>query len=284
MKFAITLGVMSPKAWVDVTQAADELGYESVWIPEHLVLPVDMSGSPYAGGDHPPVPSGIPVFDPLGYLSYLAARTERIRLGTHVYNIGLRHPFVSARAVATLDVLSGGRVEFGVGASWMKAEWDAVGLDFATRGGRVDECIDVCRRLWSEPVVEHHGSHFDFAPVMFEPKPPQQPGPPVHIGGDSPAALRRVAARGDGWIPMNHTVDQIPASVARIAEMQRRLGRSTPIEVTTGGDIATTDDVERYVAAGVHRVFVKPWASTSGAIAGLERFRDEVMDAHDGRS
>ncbi len=277
MKFAISLGVLNPTAWVAVTEEADRLGYDSVWIPEHLVLPVEMGGSPHDGSDHPPIPSEIPVFDALVYLSHLAARTERIRFGTQVYNIGLRHPFSTARAVATLDVLSGGRVDFGIGASWLRAEWDAVGLDFDTRGARVDECIAVCRRLWSEPVVEHHGTFFDFAPVRFEPKPVQQPGPRLHIGGDGPAALRRAATVGDGWVPMNHTVEQIPAAVVRLAELRDRAGRPGRTEVTLGGQVSSRGDVERYAEAGVDRIFVKPWNRTSEALDGIRRFADEFL-------
>jgi probable F420-dependent oxidoreductase len=194
MKFGIALGGVRSRPWTAVTEEADRLGYESVWMPEHLVLPVDMGGSPFVGDAHPPVPANTPVFDPFTYLGFLAGRTGRIRFGTHVYNIGLRHPFVVARAVATLDVVSGGRAEFGVGASWLEAEWRAVGLDFASRGRRVDESLEVCRRLWSEDVVEHHGEFFDFDPVMFAPKPTQRPWPPIHIGGDGPAALRPAGA------------------------------------------------------------------------------------------
>ena len=205
MKVGISLGTLNPRVWVEATEAADRLGFESVWLPEHLVLPVSMSGSPHAGAEHPPIPPDTALFDPFAYLAFLAGRTRRIRLGTQVYNIGLRHPFVTARAVTTLDVVSGGRVELGLGAGWLRSEWDVVGLDFHSRGRRVDEAIDVCRRLWSEEVVEHHGEFFDFAPVRFEPKPHQAGGPPLHIGGDGPAALRRAARVGAGWIPMNHT-------------------------------------------------------------------------------
>jgi len=277
MKFALSLGTLNPSAWIEVTEAADRLGFDSVWIPEHLVLPVDMGGSPHAGADHPPIPANIPVFDALGYLSFLAARTERIRFGTQVYNIGLRHPFVTARAVATLDVLSGGRVDFGVGASWLEAEWRAVGLDFASRGSRVDEAIDVCRRLWSEDVVEHHGRWFDFDPVMFEPV--QRPGPPLHIGGDGPAALRRAASVGDGWVPMNHSLAEIPAAVARLAELRERAGREGTVEVTLGGTVESAEDVERYAEAGVHRLFVRPWQRTSGAMAGIAEFAEQFLPA-----
>jgi len=275
VKFALSLGVLNPTAWVAFTEEADRLGFDSVWLPEHLVLPVDMGGSPHDGQDHPPIPPELPVFDALVYLASLAARTERIRFGTQVYNIGLRHPFSTARAVTTLDVVSGGRFDFGVGASWLRAEWEAVGLDFDSRGARVDECLEVCRRLWSEPVVEHHGAFFDVPPVRFEPKPVQRPWPPLHIGGDGPAALRRAATVGDGWIPMNTPLADIPARVARLAELRERAGRDGRTEVTLGSDITVPADVERYAEAGVDRVFVKPYARTSGALEGIRRFAED---------
>ncbi len=277
MKLAISLGMLNPSLWVQVTEEADRLGFESVWLPEHLVIPVQMEGSPYAGQDHPPIPSDVPVFDPFTYLGFLAGRTTNIRFSTHVYNIGLRHPFITARAVATLDVISGGRAMFGIGASWLEAEWDAVGLDFHTRGRRVDEAIDVCRRLWSEKVIEHHGEFFDFGPVMFEPKPVQQPYPPLIIGGDGPAALRRAATVGDGWIPMNHPLDTIPAAVAKIASLRADAGRAGKTEVTVGGTVASPDDVARYEDAGVDRVIVRPWQKSREAIDGIRRYADEVL-------
>src|SRR5439155_25079953 len=166
----------------------------------------------YTGHAEVPIPPSIPAYDVWVSLAMIAATTSTIRLGTHVYNIGLRHPFVTARGVGTLDVFSGGRVEFGIGASWLQEEWDAVGLDFPTRGRRVDETIGICRRLWSEDVIEHHGEFFDFQPVMFNPKPIQQPIPMV-VGGDSPAAMRRAATLGEGWIPMNHALEDLRASV-----------------------------------------------------------------------
>jgi probable F420-dependent oxidoreductase len=277
VKLAISLGMLNPSLWVQVTEEADRLGFESVWLPEHLVIPVQMGGSPYAGQEHPPIPPQVPVFDAFTYLGFLAGRTSDIRFCTHVYNIGLRHPFISARAVATLDVVSGGRAMFGIGASWLEAEWEAVGLDFHTRGRRVDEALNVCRRLWSEEVIEHHGEFFDFNPVMFEPKPIQRPWPPIHVGGDGPAALRRAAVAGDGWIPMNHTLEQIPPAVARLAELRDAAGRDGKVEVTIGGPIAAPSDVERYADAGVDRVIVRPWQKSKEAIDGIRRFADEVL-------
>jgi alkanesulfonate monooxygenase SsuD/methylene tetrahydromethanopterin reductase-like flavin-dependent oxidoreductase (luciferase family) len=181
-----------------------------------------------------------------------------------------------ARAVTTLDIVSGGRAEFGVGASWLKAEWDAVGLDFATRGSRVDESIAVCQRLWSDSVIEHHGEHFDFGPVMFEPKPLQSPWPPMHIGGDGPAALRRAALVGDGWIPMNHTVEQIPESAARIAELRAKAGRPGTVEITMGVQ-ADPDSLRSAAEAGVGRALVRPWSSGRQTIDGLRQFADETL-------
>jgi probable F420-dependent oxidoreductase len=277
MKVGISLGRLNPSRWTEATEVADQLGYESVWMPEHLVIPVQLAGSPFAGADHPPIPSNVPVFDVFSYLGFLAGRTDRIHFGTQVYNIGLRHPFVVARAVTTLDVVSGGRVEFGVGASWLEAEWRAVGLDFASRGRRVDEALEVCRRLWSEEVVEHHGEFFDFDPVMFEPKPVQRPWPPLHIGGDGPAALRRAALVGDGWIPMNHTREQIPAQVARLAQLRAEAGRPGTVEITLGAAEPSADELRRLADAGVARALVQPWRSTKEAIDGLERFADEVL-------
>jgi probable F420-dependent oxidoreductase len=210
MKFGVALGALNPHFHLDATAAAEALGYESVWLPEHLVLPVRMSRSPRAGEDHPPVPPTAPVFDAFTYLGFLAGRFPTLRLGTHVYNLGLRHPFVAARAVQTLDVVSGGRCEFGIGASWLEEEWVAAGLDFRTRGRRVDEALAVCKRLWTEAEVEHHGEFFDFDAVAFEPKPVQRPWPPVLVGGESSAALRRAALAADGWIGMGHTLEQRP--------------------------------------------------------------------------
>jgi alkanesulfonate monooxygenase SsuD/methylene tetrahydromethanopterin reductase-like flavin-dependent oxidoreductase (luciferase family) len=174
--------------------------------------------------------------------------------------------------------VSGGRAEFGIGASWLRAEWDAVGLDFDSRGRRVDEAIQVCRRLWTESEIEHHGEFFDFEPVMFEPKPVQRPYPPLIVGGDGPAALRRAATLGDGWVPMNHTLEQIPRQVARLADLRADAGRDGPVEITIGGTPADLGEVARYADAGVGRVIVRPWQRSRDAVEALRRYADEVVD------
>lgn len=278
MKFGIPLARTHPGLWPDLTKQAEALGFESVWLPEHLVLPARMTGSPHHGETHPPVPPKTPIFDALGYLSFLAAQTSTIRLGTYVYNIGLRHPFVSARAAATLDIVSAGRFDFGIGASWLREEWDAVGMDFDSRGARVDETLQVCRALWSQPSVEHHGRFFDFGEVMFEPKPVQPGGPPLHIGGDGTAALRRVARFGDGWLPVNHTVDRIPASAHTLSQLWADHGRSGRPQITTSVPISSGDDVQRAADAGIDRLIVMPWQHTREALDGIARFAGEYFE------
>jgi probable F420-dependent oxidoreductase len=278
VKFGITLGTLNPARWEEATVEADRLGYESVWMPEHLVLPVQMDGSPYAESDHPPIPPNVPVFDAFSYLAYLSALTTRIRLGTYVYNIGLRHPFSTARAAATVDLVSKGRLLLGVGASWLKAEWDAAGLDFASRGARVDEAIEVCRRLWTEDVIEHHGRFFDFGPVAFEPKPVQARGPELHIGGDSPAAIRRAARVGDGWLPMNYSAADLASVMPVLREQCARYGREAPPEVTVGGRVESPADVAAAAEAGADRLVVRPWPRSAEAVDELRRFRDRWSD------
>ncbi len=278
MKFGVALGALNPHFHLDAVATAERLGYESVWLPEHLVLPVEMTRSPRPGEDHPPIPATTPVFDAFTYLAFIAARTTTIRLGTHVYNLGLRHPFVAARAAATLDILSEGRFEFGVGASWLEQEWVAVGLDFATRGRRVDESIDVCRRLWSDAVVEQHGEFFEFEPVAFEPKPVQAGGPPVLIGGESIAALRRAAQRGDGWIGMGHTFETAAAQIERLRAFRADSdGSDIPLQICLGGPVTSRADVERWESLGVTRMMVSPWRRSPDAVESLERFADLAL-------
>ena len=277
MKFGIALGALNAHFHADVTDEAERLGYESVWLPEHLVLPTRMSRSPHPGEEHPPVPPTTPVFDAFTYLGYLAGRAKHLRLGTHVYNLGLRHPFTSARSVQTLDVVSGGRLEFGIGASWLEEEWRAIGLDFASRGRRVDEAIDVCKRLWTEPEVAYDGEFFRFDAVAFEPKPVQQPWPPILVGGESPAALRRAARAGDGWIGMGHTLETAAEQIARLHELRREYDRGdAPFEVCLGGAVASPEDVARWEELGVTRLVVSPWRRSPESIEGVRRFAELV--------
>jgi probable F420-dependent oxidoreductase len=281
VKFGVALGALNPRVHEDATLEAEHLGYESVWLPEHLVFTRRMSRSPHPGEDHPPVPPDTPIYDAFAYLAYLAARTERVRLGTHVFNIGLRHPFTAARGAQTVDVLSKGRFEFGIGASWLEEEWLATQLDFSTRGRRVDEAIEVCKRLWAEETITHHGEFFSFDDVAFEPKPVQRPGPPILVGGESKTALRRAARLGDGWIGMSHTFESGAAQIGQLRSLLKENDRSGAVdnfEIALGGAVESRADVARWRDLGVTRMIVAPWKRSSEAIDGLRRFADRAFD------
>ncbi|MFV3113637.1 LLM class flavin-dependent oxidoreductase [Gordonia amicalis] len=181
---------------------------------------------------------------------------------------------MAARAVATLDVVSGGRVELGVGAGWSEAEWDLVGVDFARRGELLDETLDVLDGLWTQKSFAYQGAHHEFPSVGFEPKPVQQPRPPLHIGGESAPALRRAAARGGGWIGMHHTPASVAAPLARLRAAERDSGRSRPLQTTVAAHQGAVD-AEGWSASGIDRVIVAPWSRSGEALDGLRRFARE---------
>jgi len=193
--FGIALGRMHPSMFVEAAVAADELGYASLWFPEHLVLPGEMAGSPFAGADHPPIPPPLRFYDVFAYLGFLAARTSRIRLGTHVYNLALRHPFVSARAIQTVDVVSGGRLEVGIGAGWLQAEWLAAGLDFASRGARLDEALEVSAGCGPKRSSSTTGSSSISTPSCSSPSRSSRPIPGDHRWGVTGGAATGIASR-----------------------------------------------------------------------------------------
>jgi probable F420-dependent oxidoreductase len=279
MKIGLLLNV-SPRNWVPFTQAAEQAGFESVWIGEHLILPQHVAGHPgVSAEDEPAISSDVPLYDPWLQIAYLAGQTKQIRLGTSVYNLGLRHPFVTARAVTTADVASGGRIEFGIGVSWLEAEWDAVQLPFATRGRRTDETIQILKRLFTEEVISHDGEFFKFGPVKFVPKPSQSPWPPFLIGGNSKAAIRRAALAGDGWLPMPQTIEKTAADMRQLESLRREANRTQPFSVTVLDTQAppTLESIRRYEAIGVDRVIVVPWNHVRQGLESIARAGDEVI-------
>lgn len=270
MKFGLDLQRCNPRVWVELAQNAEALGFESLWVAEHLIFPRNIETGPADG--HVTVDPSLPLFDPFVVLATLGAKTETIRLGTNVFNIGLRHPFVTARSVATTDLMTGGRMSLGIGSSWLRQEWDAMQLDFASRGGRVDETIDICRALWSEASVEHHGEFFDFAPVVFNPKPIQR-RIPIHVGGDSRRALRRVVARGDGWIGMLQTLESFSAATQWLERACEAAGRSYgDLERTALVRDPDAEGIKQWQQAGATRLIISPWNRSSEAIASLHEF------------
>jgi probable F420-dependent oxidoreductase len=273
MRFGVALGRLNPHFWPAVSVAADELSFDFVSLPEHLVLPVSISGSP-TGDGHPPIDSSLPVFDVWVYIGYLAGLTSHIRFGTYVYNLGLRHPFVTARAVATAEILSRGRVDVGLGASWLAEEWAAVGLDFRTRGPRFDEALHICQRLWTEDVIEHHGEFFDFQPVRFEPKPVQRPVPLV-VGGDALVTVRRAARVGAGWVPLQTPTAELPQAISRFKREWIEAGRDPgQLRVIRALHHARTSDIEQLERIGISDLVVAPWQRSPDATAALQEFAE----------
>jgi probable F420-dependent oxidoreductase len=264
----------------EITAAAEALGYESVWIPDHLIMPSRIGEvGPVTGDPHPPIDPTIPTMDNLMVLATLGQASRRLLLGTWVYNLALRHPFVAARAAQTLDLLSGGRFVFGVGAGWIPGEYEAAGVGFRSRGRRLEECIAVLRSLWLENEPSFDGEFFHFGPVRFEPKPVQLPIP-IHIGGDSRAALRRAARLGDGWIGSWHTPESAADCVRQLRSLLAEAGRSAQgFEITVSAQQPSGREITRFAEAGVDRLLVAPWDRSRNAVAGLERYR-AVIDPH----
>jgi len=243
---------------------------------------------PYSDSGLPPVTSDTPAYDPWAVLSFLAAGTTTIRLATNIYILPLRHPLQTARAVVTVDRLSGGRVTLGVGVGWMEEEFSYVGLPFHDRGLRADSIIGILRRLWIDDVTEVHDEHFDFGPVKFQPKPLQKPAIPIEVGGASGPALRRAGTMGDGWIEIgSKDIDDFTAKLAVVLEARRGAGRRGPFEVTVSGGLApSVDGYRRLRDAGATRIMVGPGRSEGRPrpqdwIEWSERFAEEVVSRVD---
>lgn len=183
---------------------AEALGFDSLWVADHLVMPCDATSRYPFDRRAEPTPARldglVDFYEPLVTLAYVAGITRRIRLGVSVYVMPYRNPVVTAKLVATLDALSGGRVIFGAGVGWLREEFLALGADPGRRGRVTDEYLEVCRRLWRDDVASFDGAHYHLPPVRTGPKPAQRPWPPIWIGGNSEAAYRRVGRLGDGWL------------------------------------------------------------------------------------
>ena len=267
MEFGFSTLGLSPRWYAEVARAAEDAGFDSVWVQEHVVFPAEMPHTyPYAADGNPGITPRTPLIDPWIALTTIANATERVRLASNVYVLPLRSPFVTARAAVTLDRLSGGRLSLGVGVGWLQPEYEAMGVPWAGRGRRMDEIMEILRRLWSEETIAHEGECYRFEPVCFEPKPLQQPGIPIHVGGESGPAMRRAAQRGEGWI-MTFLGDptEVATRVSEMRALRAAAGREgLPFEIT--GSItqdATPEHVAAYAEAGVDRVIVDALGSRS---------------------
>jgi probable F420-dependent oxidoreductase len=288
MNVGMSLLKVRPEEFATAVSAAEDFGFESIWLGEHLVFTVEMTDSAYPGainaeGHRVTVPVRHPspqmaVFDAPAALCYLAGMTKKIRFGTYVYLLGLRHPLIAARAFQTLDWFSGGRAEIGVGVGWLKGEFRTMGRPWSARGRLLDEALGVCKRLWSEDIVEHHGEFFDFEPVAFEPKPVQKPWPPILVGGETDAALRRLARHGDGWITMEHSPETYPRAARRMRQVLESEGRDpASVSVSVVGSAQSPDDLARWAELGVDRLIVTPWGKGEDRLTGMERFATDIL-------
>jgi probable F420-dependent oxidoreductase len=209
-----------PDDLVEVARAADRAGFAYVASCDHVAIPRRLADA-----------MGTVWYDPVATLAFLAAVTERVRLLSHVAVVGLRHPLLTAKQYATLDHISGGRLILGVGAGHVREEFEALGVDFERRGAVLDESIDALRAaLGTDDFPSHHGKAYDFEELGQRPRPAQE-RVPVWVGGSSPAAVRRAAIRGDGWLPQGDPRDRLPGQVARLRRLRAEAGVTEPLTV-----------------------------------------------------
>jgi len=268
-----------PDLLAHLATTAEKVGVESLWTVEHVVIPQGYkSPYPYAkdgkipGGEHVPIP------DPLIPLGFVAAITKKIKLATGVVILPQRHPVYVAKEVATIDVLSGGRMILGIGSGWLKEEFDALGLEFKHRGARTDESIQALRALWSEGPSSFHGKHFNFGPALSFPKPAQRGGIPIHIGGHSPAAARRAGRLGDGFFPALGEIPKLKELFDLMRDEAAKHGRKADqIELSCMGR-ANLDAFKALQDIGITRVVVPPPGNDKDKLsAGLEKLGNEVI-------
>ncbi len=212
--------------------AVERAGFSSLWFPEHIVF-FDRYTSEYP---YPPAPGSdgehrLPVgpdqgtFDPFFACLAAAMHTTTLRVGTGIALLTPRHPLVLAKEIASLDHLSGGRFDLGVGVGWLREEFDALGIPFGERGRMTDEHLAVMQQVWTQRRPTFDGSYYRFDEVVSFPKPLQRPHPPILVGGESAATLRRVAEHGDGWFPWNQTPEELAAGLARLDDLLADRGR-----------------------------------------------------------
>lgn len=218
--------VASPRAIMEVAQRAEALGYDTLWACDRLLSPVKPQ-TPFPGtpdGSFPPAFHR--VLDPLESLTFAAAHTNRITLGTSVLDMPYYSPVVLARQLTTLDVLSGGRLRVGMGLGWSKDEFDAVGASMSDRGKRADEFLEVLKAIWTTNPVEFHGTYYHVPRSLIEPKPVQRPHPPIYLAGSARAALRRTAIAANGWTaPAGLPFSQMSAMIDQLNSMARSARR-----------------------------------------------------------
>ena len=267
-----------PDDLLEIARSADRAGFDYLASCDHVGIPRRLAAA-----------MSTVWYDPVATLAFLAAATERVRLLSHVAIVGLRHPLLTAKQYATLDHLSAGRLILGVGAGHVQEEFEALGVDFRQRGPVLDECLDALRAaLGPDEFPEHHGKLYDFEGLGQRPRPVQE-RIPMWVGGSSPAAVRRAALKGDGWLPQGDPRDRLPAQIARIRELRERAGVRGPFTVgaiveplyvgtprwevgrrtLTGGPRELAESLRAYSAMGVHQIQVRFRSRSRGDLSDL---------------
>lgn len=258
-------------------QAVEQLGFESLWVPEHPILPVDPKTPFPAGGPIPDVYSHMS--DQFVCLAMAAAVTSKIKLATGITLVPEHNPIVAAKQIATLDHFSGGRVIYGIGAGWLREESEIMGVDFPRRWSQTAEFVAAMRELWTKPEASFAGKYVNFPAVRSYPKPAQSAGPPVLIGSRDKNALKRVAKWGDGWFPNRVTPDDMKRDLATLRDECRAVGRDfAKLDITVMGGIAgeraaVQAELARFADAGVDRFVIALGTLTPADYQSkLERF------------
>jgi probable F420-dependent oxidoreductase len=279
----VGVSVPLPAYHVDVgfmARKAEELGFESFWCAEHPFIPVN-STSRFPGSPDGVIPESYSHFvDPFVALARASGTTTSIKLGTGIVLVPERNPLLLAKEISTLDLFSGGRFLFGIGAGWLREETEIMGGDFDHRWTQTRESILAMKELWTKPAAEFHGKYYDFPLVRSFPKPAQKPHPPVLLGGGAKNVLQRVVAWGDGWLPNRITPDELRASRVTLDRMAKDAGRDpSKLTISVHGQPADRDLIRRLLDAGATRVIVRPPVAKTEAEmgAGLSRIADAVL-------
>lgn len=278
MKFALSIAMIDPAHYLPVARAAEEHGWDSIAVPDSVFFPEQVSVPyPYVAGGERFWTAETPYVDPWVAIPAMAAVTSRIRLYTSVLKLPIRHPLLVAKTVGSAAVLSGNRVGLGVGLSWIPEEFTWCQTDFASRGERVDEAIEILRGLLRGGMFEWHGKHYDFGRLAMSPAPTEPV--PIYIGGHTEKALQRAARLGDGWTAAMITRTETARIVGRLRELREQLGRSsTPFEVQVSSiDSFDVDGYQRLEDIGVTEVITQPWMlHGAGPMASLQEKLDSV--------
>jgi len=280
--FANTGPFCDPVAAVAMARAAEAAGFESLWTVEHTVVPDGYESEyPYDKSGRMPGADDAPIPDPLIWLTYLAAATTTIRLGTGILIQPQRNPVVLAKEVATLDHLSGGRVELGVGVGWLEEEFDAIGVPFAERGARTDDGIAAMRALWGEDRATYDGAFTSFTRCISRPQ-PVAGSVPVHVGGHSDVAARRAGRIGDGFFPAKGSHRRLAELFDVVRQTAADTGRDpSALEFTCGGNgvfgPGALDEAAALAELGTDRIVVPAFLFYQDTADALARYGDEVI-------